>query len=234
MSDNKTDTHIIIKTGNKSSSEPINKTIITKPLLNYEDKYLITSEGNIINKITNEPLSKQLKYKDTSYEYYVVALNYDKKIKKVPIHKLMAENFELTGEGNNIIHIDGNNKNNNLENLKYSTSKNRINKQIPQSIVYDTSSFRDIGMIHNVFYKYKINIDGVIINKANKILNPIKSPEGVDYIRLSNNNKSITCCVDRLVGKVFLENGDKYFEDPNYILKYNMIGDRKNYYWTKK
>ena len=213
--------------------ETINS-IITKPLLNYEDKYLITSTGTIINKLTNEPLKAQLKYKDTTYEYYVVALNYNGKIKKVAIHKLMAENFKLPGEGKNIIHIDGNNKNNNLENLKYSISKNRVNKQSPQSMVYDTSSFRDIGMIHNIFYKYKINIDGIIINKANKIMNPIKSPEGDDYIRLSNDNKSINCRVDRLIGKVFLENGDKYFEDPNYILKYNMIGDRKNYYWVKK
>lgn len=217
-----------------TSDNITNSSTITKPLLNYEDKYLITSEGTIINKITNERLSKQLKYKETSYEYYVVALNYNGKIKKVPIHKLMAENFDLPGEGKNIIHIDGNNKNNNLENLKYSTSKNRLNKQTPQSIVYDTSSFKDIGMIHNIYYKYKINIDGIIINKSNKIINPIKTPEGEDYVRLSNDNKSINCRVDRLIGKVFLENGDKYFEDSNYMLKYNMVGDRKNYYWTKK
>lgn len=221
-------------TYNKTNQIFINSSTITKPLLNYEDKYLITSEGKIINKSTNEPLKTQLKYKDTSYEYYVVSLNYGGKIKKVPIHKLMAENFELSGEGKNIIHIDGNNKNNNIENLKYSTSKNRINKQNPQSIVYDTSSFRDIGMIHNIFYKYKINIDGIIINKSNKIINPIKTPEGEDYVRLSNDNKSINCRVDRLIGKVFLENGDKYFEDSNYMLKYNMVGDRKNYYWIKK
>ncbi len=203
------------------------------PLKNYEEKYMISNYGTILNKETNQELKPQIKYKYTPYEYYVVILNYNGNIKKVPIHHLMAESFSLAGNGKYIEHIDGNNKNNKLDNLKLSNTKTKHNINHNKIYINDISTFKDIGYINNILYEYKINIDGIIINKHNIKLTPIKSNDGNDYIRLYNNGNQIKISINRLIGKVFLENGEQYFNDSNYIIKYTKIGDRKNFYWEK-
>lgn len=203
------------------------------PLKNYENKYLISNYGTVFNKETNEELKPQIKYKYTPYEYYVVILNYNNQIKKIPIHKLMASSFSLSGEGQYVIHIDGNNKNNKLDNLKLSKNK-IIHNHNNKIYINDISTFKDIGYINNILYEYKINIDGIVINKNNKRLTLMKSNDGNDYVRLYNNGKSLKISINRLIGKVFLENGEEYFNNPEYTIKYTKIGDRKNFYWCKK
>lgn len=204
------------------------------PIPGYEKKYKISNHGNVLNIITNKILKPQLKYKNTNNEYYIVIINYNNKKSKIAIHKLMAKSFKLDGSGKYVIHIDNNNKNNNIENLKLSNNKHYNFTPSIKKYVIDTSTFKPIGYINNVYYNYKINPDGIIINKNNIRLTSIKCSDGYEYIRLFNNGTYIKVRIDKLIGKVFLVNGDKYFNDKNYIIKYNIIGDRKDYYWYKK
>lgn len=204
------------------------------PIPGYEDKYSISNYGTVLNKETNQELSPQIKYKNTPNEYYTVIINYNGKIRKIPIHKLMALSFNLPGEGKYIIHIDGNNKNNELPNLKLSNLQNRNTQKHIKKYIVSLSTFKPIGLIHGINYDYMINNEGIVINKNNIRLSPIKCSDGYDYIRLYNNGTYIKIRIDRLIGKVFLENGEEYFNNPNYVLKYNFIGDRKNYFWEQK
>ncbi len=82
------------------------------------------------------------------------------------------------------------------------------------SNVVDTSDFKPIDLIDGVdLSHYKINSQGTVINtkKKNKIIKTYKH-KVTGYIYLSRFNQKHTF-IHRLVGKVYLKNGEEYFKE---------------------
>lgn len=206
-----------------------------KPLKCYEKKYKISNYGRVINIITGNEVKQRLKYKNSNKEYYVVTLIYNNTTKTLAVQNLMKITFfNVINKKEYVNHIDGNKKNNRLDNLEIINTRPII-KRRTYGLVPDTSTFRNIGYVHDILYdSYKINRDGVVINKKCKRLSTIKDSSGFDYVRLYNKGNCIKVRVDRLLGKIFLKNGSKYFENSDYIIKYKFSGDYKNLYWVKK
>lgn len=90
---------------------------IYKPIKNYENYYQITNKGNILS-LRNNIL---LKFNDRK-GYNSVELNVEGIAKRVSVHRLVAIHFIPNPDNLPLVnHIDGNTKNNNVENLEWIT-----------------------------------------------------------------------------------------------------------------
>lgn len=88
-----------------------------KSVEGYEDRYAVSNTGKVYSVKRNKILSP----KTDKYGYYCVCL-YNGRNKHIPIHRLVANAFVLKKEGCDIVnHIDCNKKNNNVENLEWTT-----------------------------------------------------------------------------------------------------------------
>ena len=99
--------------------------IIWKNLKGFEDKYKISSKGEIINKKDNKKINTRIS-KDG---YIRVTLYYKNKSYIKSIHRLVAETFiekKTTTSNLEVNHIDGNKLNNNINNLEWITHKENI------------------------------------------------------------------------------------------------------------
>lgn len=87
-----------------------------------------------------------------------------------------------------------------------------------------------IGKIgENDFSNYYINKEGIIINKKNnnKIVKTHKNDNGYNVIHLYySNNEKKHFQLHRLIGKYFLKDGDKYYNDNKYVI--NHIDENKS------
>lgn len=88
-------------------------------------KYEISSEGRVRSKITHKK-NKIIKPFETKNGYLRIRL-YTPKRKGLLIHRLVAEAF-LENENNfdTVNHIDGNKKNNSVENLEWCSQQNNV------------------------------------------------------------------------------------------------------------
>lgn len=92
---------------------------MTKELKNFEENYLISDKGEIINKKTNKVLKQHL----TMNGYLFVALYKDKVKYQKKVHRLVAETFiENPNNFPFVNHKDENKTNNSVENLEWCTS----------------------------------------------------------------------------------------------------------------
>lgn len=86
----------------------------------FEGLYLINKDGVIYSKLTNKYLKERVHHQG----YLRVYLYKDRKVHRKLIHRLVAETF--IGNPNNlpvVNHIDGNVKNNNVDNLEWVTDR---------------------------------------------------------------------------------------------------------------
>lgn len=110
-----------------------------KDIKGYEGLYQISNTGNVKSlerRIDGKKCHRKLEEKilkpiETDRGYLRVKLSRDNKVSKVRIHRLVAEAFIEKPELE-VNHIDGNKKNNCIENLEWVTSKE--NKQHAKSI----------------------------------------------------------------------------------------------------
>lgn len=94
-----------------------------KTINNYPN-YEINSLGIIKNIKTNKILKPII----TKYGYCIVGLYNNKKMKRIPIHRLIGIHFipKLDNKYVEINHIDGNKQNNNISNLEWCTRSENI------------------------------------------------------------------------------------------------------------
>ena len=120
-----------------------------KPVVNFEEKYLISNYGNLKSIKTNKILKKQI-----INDGYLTATLCGK---PYLIHKLVIKNFSNEKKLDIVDHIDGNKQNNYIYNLRYATfSENTKNAYINNP---------NMNKILTKVYKYDIN------NKLIKIYN---------------------------------------------------------------
>ena len=97
---------------------------IWKDIKGYNEKYKISNLGRIKNTNTNKILSQHI----SKCGYYRVGLYKKKKSKNIEIHRIVAETFIYNQkQKEEVNHIDGNKKNNNVNNLEWATHKEDIN-----------------------------------------------------------------------------------------------------------
>ena len=100
---------------------------IWKPVLGYEDLYEVSSKGRVrklrfINNYVNKEKIFEISLKNNGTGYYKVFLYKNGKKCQKLVHRLVAEAFLERPEGKDFVnHIDGNKKNNNVENLEWCT-----------------------------------------------------------------------------------------------------------------
>lgn len=101
--------------------------------------------------------------------------------------------------------------------IQYKTKeKKQINK------IDDLTNFKSLGIIKQKnFSNYFINQSGCVVNTTNhnKIVKP--TMQGTYYVvNLSCNKIKTEERLHRLLAKVFLEDGEKYFNDTNYVVNH--------------
>ena len=106
---------------------------IWKPILGYEDEYIISDYGEIISISKYDSRghlrkAKVKKFTKNKYGYLVVGLHKNGKEKKFLVHRLVAENFiDNPQKYEEVNHIDENKTNNSVANLEWCSRKYNVN-----------------------------------------------------------------------------------------------------------
>lgn len=106
---------------------------IWKPVVGYEGRYEVSNLGNVRSFVSNcngrniKPIvGKILKQYDRK-GYNKVMLSKDNKVKDLAVHRIVVESFISTiPKGMQVNHIDGNKRNNRLENLEIVTQSENM------------------------------------------------------------------------------------------------------------
>jgi hypothetical protein len=95
-----------------------------KDIVGYEGLYAVTRNGFVWaypNKSRNE--GRWLKQATDRYGYAYVGMFKEGKLKKLKVHRLVAQAFLVASDNPHVNHIDGNKLNNNVSNLEWVTPK---------------------------------------------------------------------------------------------------------------
>lgn len=114
-----------------------------KQVLNYEDLYLVSNYGNVMSLKSRHGKSILLKKCNDKSGYEIVTLCKNGEHKTKSVHRLVMTAFY----GNNklqVNHIDGNKKNNKLENLEFVTAKqNILHAKVNGFVNYNTTKIAE-------------------------------------------------------------------------------------------
>lgn len=193
-----------------------------------ETNYLIYDDGRLFNKKTNHFLKGSI----TSEGYRRYQLTVKGRSYNSLAHRLVAQYFLEKSNNLSIVHHkDGNRLNNHVNNLKWVTSseslqkeyeRGRNNNQIKNYITEEELNNKEWKQIDNT--QYYVSEDGYVYNKNTKIkLKPKKD----GYLRYTyyKDNKSITEAAHILVYKAFVNTEIKYEID-------HIDGNRLNNHYT--
>ena len=148
---------------------------VWKDIKEYEGLYQISNKGNIKNK------NKELKQDENKKGYMCITLHKKGKKKKKGIHRIVAETFIQNNESKKQVnHIDGNKKNNSIENLEWVTPKENIRhaekNKLRNSILKNPNSklsLKDIQEIRNSDKSTKELM--IVYNVSKTTINDIKT-----------------------------------------------------------
>ena len=187
-----------------------NKTqIIWKNLKGFEDKYKISSKGEIINKKDNKKINTRIS-KDG---YIRVTLYYKNKSYIKSIHRLVAETFiekKTTTSNLEVNHIDGNKLNNNINNLEWITHKENIEHAWKKNL------FESVRKASKRYGKDNPNAKRVYQIKDKKVVEVFDTIKEA-AIKTKTNKTSIGKCCNKKRNKA---NGFEWsFESPPYAIK---------------
>ncbi len=115
-----------------------------QPIKGYENLYLIDRQGNVFSIRRNKTLKPYLSFKFSNLFYYSFTFSVGGKRKNHTLHKLLASTFIENPLNLNVVdHINGDTKDNRLENLRWCTlSQNRINSKKAKG---KTSEYRGVS-----------------------------------------------------------------------------------------
>ncbi|MFT7005418.1 MAG: hypothetical protein ACJAWW_002793 [Sulfurimonas sp.] len=137
----------------------------------YEELYSISKEGKIFSKRTWRGLSnRELKQSINNYGYPRVFLTKDNTTKGITVHRLMTVNFiGKRPKNKQVRHLDGNKKNNHIDNLKYGTAlENAKDRMIHGKTANGEkiASFKlTTNQVNDIRLKYKKRGDMVKLSK---------------------------------------------------------------------
>lgn len=123
-----------------------------KTIPNY-DKYEVSNLGQVRNKATKRVLRNVIQPSG----YTVVSLRSDNKTKTHPVHRLIMESFRPVDNPRkyDVMHIDKNNTNNNLDNLKWINRTETILESMNNSTLKKLESIicQQVKILINDWYK---------------------------------------------------------------------------------
>lgn len=139
---------------------------IWKDVVNFEDKYEVSSEGNIRSKTREVPCKgghrvlkgKTLKTQINKGGYLVIGLSTTKSVKTFTVHSLVMEAFEpCFTRGTEINHINGDKKDNRYSNLEESSpSHNQLHAvRTGLKVKQGVSKYRNVTYLKNPKAKKK-------------------------------------------------------------------------------
>lgn len=161
----------------------------------YETNYLISDDGTVKNKKTNRVLKGSI----TSEGYNRIQLSVNGKNKSILTHKLVAEYFlENPDNCKYIMHIDGNNSNNDVKNLAWTNSLRREITNITEKEKQKSSPYD--WKVLNINSGYSVCKEGFVRN--NKTGRILKGGSRCGYRRVLIDNKPYS--VHRLVYETFV------------------------------
>lgn len=162
---------------------------IWKPVVGFEEKYAVSSLGRVKNIVTGKLLKP---YYNDHLRYEKVKLYKGEKaeIRKIKfIHRLVASAFlgDMSTHGMQVNHIDGNRRNNRLENLEWCTASENIKH------AYRTGLF-DEGKIQSAKKRSipveQLSMDGVLVKTWDSMSDASRGL-GLDVSNISNCCKGI-------------------------------------------
>lgn len=157
---------------------------IFKDIPEYEKVYQVSNLGNVKSLTRPGAKEKLLKGEIDQYGYIRISLTKNGKTKKYKVHRLVMMTFNNTTDSSlQINHIDGNKKNNKLENLEWCTASyntrhsyiNNLNKtkgfrtiiknkQTGEEKEYRSMRDASMGMGYNKGYLFKKINNNVYFN----------------------------------------------------------------------
>lgn len=190
------------------------KELKSKEIKNFEN-YIIYEDGTCKRKNSKKPINPEIS-KNGAYFYRVVDSN--KKRKMLPIDLLVAESFIPNPNGyKEIIHIDGKNENNSVNNLKWVSDEEFIGSldgEIWKDVLIEGfEGYYRASNLGRIYSKRKViyNKDGSLNKtKPPKIMKTDVDHKG--YERVTFNIPSLklknTFKVHRIIAKTFIPNPD--------------------------
>ena len=111
---------------------------LVRDVVGYEGLYSVDIFGNIYNS-----KGIKMKQRENEFGYLSIGLSKNNKQKKFKVHRLVAQAF-IPNPNNypQVNHIDGNKKNNNIENLEWVTAKENTKHAIKNKL--RTDELRDL------------------------------------------------------------------------------------------
>jgi hypothetical protein len=164
---------------------------IWKNVVGYENLYLVSSFGRVLSLFKNK--NKILKQISHPLGYMKVNLYKDKKMKTFFVHRLVAVSF-LNNEKNKneINHLDGNKKNNNLNNLEWCFGFENIRHAHDSGLCEEQRKKTSIRLKNNKI-KAKEVLDlqtGIFYPSLKKACNAVNLNPDIESYRIKQNKKN--------------------------------------------